>query len=94
MTRMGLCVHVTGDINELDEYQTSERPTRFDEFGTVLAFILLYFGYAYFGHLVGVIGGTYCDFVLNRSQGGQMGGSRANRYKRVVTNEKQQPNEH
>lgn len=77
----------------MDEYQTSEWSSRFDEFGAVLAFILLCFGHTYFGHLVGVIGGTYCDFVLNRSLGGQMGGSRANKHKRVVKNKKQQQNE-
>lgn len=65
-----------GRFSVLDFF-VSERSSGSDEFGAVFAFILLCFGHSLFGHLVRVIGGTYCDFVLNRSQGGQMGDSRA-----------------
>lgn len=50
------------------EPPASELPSRFDDLGAPLARVLLGLRHALSGHLVGVVGGAHCDFVLDRPQ--------------------------
>lgn len=52
----------------------SELAHRLEDLGPPFATVLLGLRHALPGHLVGVVGGTHRDFVLNRPQGHQVGG--------------------
>lgn len=56
------------------EALTSVLATRFDDFGPTFARVLHSLGHSLSGHLVGVVGGAHCDFVLHRRQQSQMRG--------------------
>lgn len=56
------------------EALTSVLATGFDDFGPTFACVLHSLGHSLSGHLVGVVGGAHCDFVLYRRQQSQMRG--------------------
>lgn len=76
------CVDKGSCILDQTEPPASELPSRFDDLGSPLACILLGLCHALSGHLVGIVGGTHCDFVLDRPQRGQVGdpGAKSNRH--------------
>lgn len=56
------------------EALTSVLAAGFDDFGPTFARVLHGLGHSLSGHLVGVVGGAHCDFVLHRRQQSQMRG--------------------